>query len=126
MDNLIAAHQAVPMLVVMERGYGTMQGTSQQQTVPYDPALYTVEDITSRQLFAELVISDLIPTIDGRYRTIADPEHRAIAGLSRGADQASLTSTHSLTSGPATRVGLASLTRTQAAFTTGFFYSRIC
>jgi enterochelin esterase-like enzyme len=88
MDNLIAAHQAVPMLVVMERGYGTMQGTSQQQTVPYDPALYTVEDITSRQLFAELVISDLIPTIDGRYRTIADPEHRAIAGLSRGADQA--------------------------------------
>jgi len=88
MDNLLAAKKAVPMLVVMERGYGTLQGTSQQQTVPFDPSLYTAQDPKSRALFEELVIRDLIPTIDGRYRTIADREHRAIAGLSRGAEQA--------------------------------------
>jgi enterochelin esterase-like enzyme len=35
-----------------------------------------------------MVVSDLIPTIDGAYRTIPDRTRRAIAGLSMGAGQA--------------------------------------
>ena len=38
--------------------------------------------------FAEVVLSDLIPMIDSTYRTLADREHRAIAGLSMGGGQA--------------------------------------
>jgi enterochelin esterase-like enzyme len=35
-----------------------------------------------------VVIEDLIPTIDATYRTKADRDHRAIAGLSMGGGQA--------------------------------------
>lgn len=37
--------------------------------------------------FVAAIISDVIPTIDANYRTIADREHRAMAGLSLGATQ---------------------------------------
>jgi enterochelin esterase-like enzyme len=77
MDNLLAAHKAVPMLVVMERGYALRPG----ETPP--PAL-----TTAPTAFNDAVIQDLIPTIDARYRTIADREHRAVASLSMGANQA--------------------------------------
>ncbi len=87
MDNLLAEKKITPMLVVMERGYGTMALTSAQQTVPYNPAIIAAFDDKSRELWDQIVIKDLIPTIDGRYRTIADREHRAMAGLSRGAQQ---------------------------------------
>jgi enterochelin esterase-like enzyme len=88
MDNLLADKKIVPMLVVMDRGYGTWAQTAAQQTVPYSPALYTAYDVKSRALFAQILVKDTVPLIDGRYRTIADREHRAIAGLSRGAEQA--------------------------------------
>ena len=38
--------------------------------------------------FEDVVLKDLIPLIDSTYRTVADREHRAIAGLSMGAAQA--------------------------------------
>jgi len=69
-DNLLAAKKAVPMLVVMEHGYANRPGETAANA----------EDV-----FEDLVIRDLIPAIDGRYRTLADREHRAIAGSSRGA-----------------------------------------
>ena len=72
MDNLLAAKKSVPMLVVMEHGYANRPGDG-----PNAP-----------DVFEDLVIQDLIPTIDGHYRTLADREHRAIAGLSRGGNQA--------------------------------------
>jgi enterochelin esterase-like enzyme len=78
MDNLLAAKKAVPMLVVMERGYANRPGEAQQQGAAAN-ALSAFEDV---------VIRDLIPTIDARYRTVTDREHRAIAGLSMGANQA--------------------------------------
>jgi len=77
MDNLLAAHKAVPMLVVMEHGYANRPG----ETPP-------PEGSTAPTAFEDVVIQDLIPTIDARYHTIADREHRAIAGLSMGANQA--------------------------------------
>jgi enterochelin esterase-like enzyme len=37
--------------------------------------------------FGEVIIKDLIPTIDASFRTLIDREHRAMAGLSLGGTQ---------------------------------------
>ena len=78
MDNLIASGEAVPMIVVMEsgdvkapfRGGDNRQGFSQ-----YGASFYKV------------MINDLIPTIDQKFRTLRDRDHRAMAGLSWGGHQ---------------------------------------
>lgn len=74
LDNLIAAGRAKPMVVVMDQGYATRPGGPQRAGQP--------------NVFDEVVIGDLIPAIDTKYRTLADRDHRAIAGLSMGAVQA--------------------------------------
>ena len=78
MDNLIAAKQAVPMIVVMEsgdikapfRGGDNRQGRSQ-----YGASFYKV------------MTNDLIPYIDSQFRTLTDRDNRAMAGLSWGGHQ---------------------------------------
>ncbi|MGH8179913.1 MAG: alpha/beta hydrolase, partial [Steroidobacteraceae bacterium] len=81
LDNLIAAGRARPMIVVMDRGYGNRPGT---------PALHLGADAPVKDIgvaftaFENVVLRDLIPTIDASYRTIPDREHRAMAGLSMG------------------------------------------
>lgn len=76
MDNLIAAGKAKPMIVVMEQGYGVKAGTTPAQGA------------RGNEAFEEVVINDLIPTIDASYRTKKDRNNRAIAGLSMGGGQA--------------------------------------
>ena len=78
LDNLIAEKKAVPMIVVMERGYATRAG--EQPAAPGRGF--------GGGAFEDVVVKDLIPMIDATYRTIADREHRAIAGLSMGSGQA--------------------------------------
>jgi enterochelin esterase family protein len=39
------------------------------------------------QTFEEVLIKEIIPMIDENYRTFSDREHRAMAGLSMGANQ---------------------------------------
>jgi enterochelin esterase-like enzyme len=80
MDNLIAAGKARPMIVVMEKGYATKAGTQ--------PAPMGKKGFGGPSAFGDVVISDLVPLIDATYRTRADREHRAIAGLSMGGGQA--------------------------------------
>lgn len=75
LDNLIAGQKAVPMIIVMDNGYA-FKPDSQSNTAGPRPSV-----------FEEVVIQELIPLIDGRFRTLADREHRAIAGLSMGANQ---------------------------------------
>jgi len=77
MDNLIAAGEAAPMLVVMECGYATPPG--QQTPLPGQRG--------GVNAFDRLVIDDLIPMVDRTYRTLADREQRAMAGLSMGSMQ---------------------------------------
>jgi enterochelin esterase-like enzyme len=79
MDNLIAAGKAKPMIVVMDKGYATRAGGN--------PAggKFGGKDGGA---FQDVILKDLIPTIDSTYRTKADREHRAIAGLSMGGGQA--------------------------------------
>src|SRR3989440_1311287 len=46
--------------------------------------------------FEDVVIHDLIPTVDATYRTIPDREHRAMAGLSMGGMQTLFITLHHL------------------------------
>ncbi|HYI96244.1 MAG TPA: alpha/beta hydrolase-fold protein [Bryobacteraceae bacterium] len=62
LDNLIASGKAKPMIIVMEKGYA--------------------------ESFPKLVIEDLLPEIDSKYRTVPEAKNRAIAGLSMGSGQA--------------------------------------
>ncbi|MFZ0452148.1 MAG: alpha/beta hydrolase-fold protein, partial [Ignavibacteriaceae bacterium] len=74
-DNLIAEEKAVPMIIVMDNGYAfEAAGNSGNGTQP-------------RFVFEKVLIQEIIPMIDNTYRTIADRGHRAMAGLSMGANQ---------------------------------------
>jgi len=75
MDNLLADGRALPMLVVMDNGYAT-------------PVAAAADRIANAEAFGEVVARDLIPAVDARYRTVANRDGRAIAGLSMGAMQA--------------------------------------
>lgn len=76
LDNLIASKQATPMIVVMDNGYAyKKQETNENKSA--QPA----------SVFEEVMINEIIPMIDAKFRTISDREHRAIAGLSMGANQ---------------------------------------
>jgi enterochelin esterase family protein len=75
LDNLIAEKKAVPMIIVMDNGYAFKSAAQSGKN--------------SRPVFAfeEVFIKEIIPMIDTTFRTIADREHRAMAGLSMGANQ---------------------------------------
>ena len=81
LDNLIAAGRAEPMIVVMDRGYANQPGTAALHLGPGTP----VKEIgMAFGAFGDVILRDLIPTIDASYRTIPDRKHRAMAGLSMG------------------------------------------
>ena len=81
MDNAIAKGEAVPMIVVMESGDIKAPfnfaggGSNQQGRSEYGASFYPV------------LLNDLIPYIDSNFRTKADRENRAMAGLSWGGHQ---------------------------------------
>ncbi len=77
LDNLIAAKQAVPMIIVMDNGYAFK---------PQDSAAINSK-ARPVSIFEEVMITEIIPMIDAKFRTLADRDHRAIAGLSMGANQ---------------------------------------
>jgi enterochelin esterase-like enzyme len=86
LDNLLAAKKAQPMIVVMENGM--VAAKAAVSPPPAQPGTPPAGTQRRNEAFGEVVINDLIPMIDAAYRTIADREHRAIAGLSMGAGQA--------------------------------------
>jgi len=47
-------------------------------------------------VFENVMVRDVIPMIDGSLRTLADRDHRAVAGLSMGANEALRLGTHHL------------------------------
>lgn len=91
LDNLIAANKAKPMLVVMEQGYARRPGDEAPAPGPRPagggqaPPRPDLGRMFSA--FEDVVVNDLIPMIDTTYRTIADRDHRAMAGLSMGGMQ---------------------------------------
>lgn len=84
LDNLIAAGKAVPMIVVMDRGYATKIGTS---AVKFGPEASLKNMKLAFEAFEDVIVHDLLPMVDASYRTISDRNHRAMAGLSMGGMQ---------------------------------------
>jgi enterochelin esterase-like enzyme len=85
LDNLIAAKKAVPMIVVMDCGYATKPAGA--APTPPPAAAPAGRGGAQQNAFAEVFLNDIIPSIDATYRTRADREHRAMAGLSMGGGQ---------------------------------------
>ncbi|MBW8732699.1 MAG: esterase [Asticcacaulis sp.] len=73
MDNLIAAKGARPFIIVMTYGM-----TNDLKPGPGGLGRF---DITP---FQTVLLKELIPYVDGHFRTLADQPHRAMAGLSMG------------------------------------------
>jgi enterochelin esterase-like enzyme len=84
MDNLIAAGEAKPMIVVMDNGYAEKAGQPAAPKRSDDRPTLPRFDFRA---FEDVVLGELIPKIDATYRTLADRDHRAMAGLSMGAMQ---------------------------------------
>jgi len=71
LDNLIAEHKAVPMMIVMPAGHISRTMSFDLNTMGHD------------KFNADLTDS-IVPFVDQLYRTLADRQNRAIAGLSMG------------------------------------------
>jgi len=93
LDNLLAEGKVKPMIVVMETsympgGFGAPAGAGRGAAPGPGP---------SRGLggfggpgggpYGQLMVNDLIPWVDRNFRTLADKNHRAMAGLSMGGMQ---------------------------------------
>jgi enterochelin esterase-like enzyme len=75
LDNLIAEKKASPMIVVMDKGYANgVKGTP-------------VTTNNQANIFPEVLVNEIIPLIDKKFRTLTDRNHRAMAGLSMGGFQ---------------------------------------
>jgi enterochelin esterase family protein len=88
LDNLIADGSSKPMIVVMAYGYARRAGQpAPDLSLPRDSAerMKAMQDMTAA--FEADVKEALIPFVDQTFRTIADREHRAMAGLSMGGMQ---------------------------------------
>ncbi len=102
MDNLIAEGKAVPMIVVMDRGYATLPGSTTMARGD-NPAMNAFlagasapaaqqpaqaarpeRPIRPMSVFPELLANEIVPMIDASFRTKTDRESRAMAGLSMG------------------------------------------
>jgi enterochelin esterase family protein len=84
LDNMIAEGKAKPMLVVMETSAARKSGEPAPQPMQAPPAGGRPRMNISFDTFKEVMINDLIPFIDGNFRTLKDGKNRAMAGLSMG------------------------------------------
>lgn len=106
MDNLIAEKKAVPMIVVMDRGYASLPGAASSANrmdnpqmnaflagaaAPASPQPPRAPDANrpagpprAPSIFPELLAKEIVPMIDSSFRTKTDRESRAMAGLSMG------------------------------------------
>ena len=73
-DNLMTEGKALPAIVVMCNGMVTEEDENDVTLHPFDR-------------FEALLIREVIPYIDSHFRTLADADHRAMAGLSMGSMQ---------------------------------------
>lgn len=82
-DHLIAQKKIVPMIVVMPNGIADRAAAPGYD--PQDKRPVTSKNMESMMGAVERsFVPDIVSYIDSHYRTVADKEHRAIAGLSLG------------------------------------------
>jgi enterochelin esterase-like enzyme len=104
LDNLIAEGKAVPFIVAIENGLNVGGGQGMGQRPQGQRPQGQMGQRPQGQApqgqrpaggfgggfsngFERVLIDDLIPMVDAEYRTIADSQHRAMAGLSMGGMQ---------------------------------------
>lgn len=89
LDNLIAAGNCKPMIIVMAYGYARRAGQAPPDLTgkPFGSPemMKAMQDMAAA--FEDDMTQVLIPFIDSTFRTIADRDHRAMAGLSMGGMQ---------------------------------------
>jgi enterochelin esterase-like enzyme len=91
LDNLIAKGKAKPFIVVMETSAAYKPGEVPPQ--PFRPRPAEARDgqpaarprlSFSFDTYKEVMVNDLIPYIDGKFRTLSNQPNRAMSGLSMG------------------------------------------
>jgi enterochelin esterase family protein len=98
LDNLLAEGKVKPMIVVMETSAVGAPGEPTPGPPPAGAAPGAGAAGPGRGgmpgvggpgggAYGRFMIADLIPFIDRRFRTVADKDHRAMAGLSMGSGQ---------------------------------------
>lgn len=94
MDNLIAEQKAVPFIIVMDNGLNARPAhpAPQPEQAPQQGQGRRRGFGNFAGAFQDVLLKDIIPMTEKNYRVIADPQHRAMAGLSMGGMQ-----THSIT-----------------------------
>jgi enterochelin esterase-like enzyme len=85
LDNLLAKKAIRPFIVVMPLGYGGASVNGDGMGVRPANAGAFGSDFA---LYERDILEDVIPLIDGKYRTLANRENRAIIGFSMGGMQA--------------------------------------
>jgi enterochelin esterase-like enzyme len=86
MDNLIAEGKAKSFIIVMDNGTWRMPGQDRPPR-PGDRPAGTWPPPGWADGFKKTMLEDIIPMIDSNYRTLADQQNRAMAGLSMGGMQ---------------------------------------
>jgi enterochelin esterase family protein len=87
LDNLIASGESKPMIIVMAYGYARRAGSAAPgNIVPGSPEAARVRDEMAKT-FSDDVTQALIPFVDKTFRTVANRDNRAMAGLSMGGFQ---------------------------------------
>jgi enterochelin esterase family protein len=82
LDNLIADGKAQPMIVAMPQGHALQgAGVGPLVRIQGESGMFSPR-------FPKDLLEEVIPMVEGKYRVIADADHRAIAGLSMGGGQA--------------------------------------
>jgi enterochelin esterase-like enzyme len=79
LDNLIASGKSVPMIIVMPNNTLVAPPSAGRGAGPAAPGPPASAATLAREL-----LTDIIPFVEKRYRTTANRESRAIAGLSAG------------------------------------------
>ena len=89
LDNMIAAGECDPVIVVMAYGYARPAGYEPPDLSgrPFGSPEWRKAIQVMTETFEKEVTDVLIPFIDETFRTIPDRDHRAMAGLSMGGMQ---------------------------------------
>lgn len=82
LDNLIAAGEAQPMIIVMPNGYPNYAGAPLHR--PYSTQHTPSNGPMVSGKYETSLISDIVPYIEKNYRVKTDSAYRAIAGFSMG------------------------------------------
>ncbi len=89
LDNLIASGNTKPMIIVMAYGYAKRAGHPDPDLTgkPFGSPemMKAMQEMASA--FEDDMTEALIPFVDSHFRTVADRDHRAMAGLSMGGMQ---------------------------------------